>query len=398
MSCTIADVQTPLNTFIRDTTTDSVSAAERLEAINEATAWLIEQTTNDHQIRTYNLDYVPTIHSYKISSALADFLEPADLRRAEADQDMPATRKATREMAEDIAVGSSEFAFGIQRKDGAAYAIINLQGKYQSQVLATFDTTTADGGTWVAAQDASNVATDDSNFTAGSGSVSFDVSGATTVAQLSSTITSQDLSEFADNAILTLDVHIPDATYTSSVTLYWGNSSTVYYSVTSTTDMQGNTIASGDNTFKFNWADATETGSVDDTAIDYVRIDINYSASQGADTGYRLDNLQIAKPERLVFYYMSHRLGTESGTTVYKYTTTAAVPYYSGQYDYYRFAVAHKGAAILFRSMGLLQDAVVEESEADKALKPKQKIFPSSLVKEDRQFKAKGINFNKRKF
>lgn len=399
MSITVSDVQTQLNTFFRDASTDSVSAAERLQAINEATVWLIENTTNDHAIRTYNLDYVAGLHTYKISSALADVLEPADLRRTEVYQTMPATRKAPREIVEDIANKSNEFAFAVERKDGAAYLKINLAGRYQQQAVASFDSLTADGGTWAASSDASNVTVESSELTQGSGSIEFDVSGATTVATISSTITNQDFTDYDDIGVLTLDAYIPESADTTSLTLYWGNSASVYFSVTATTDAQGNTIADGWNTFKFNWIDATETGTVDVTAIDYVRIDINYGAGQAADTGYRLDNLNIAHPERLVFHYLSDRVGTSSGgTTLYRYTATTDIPFYSGQYDHYIFPVAHKAASILFDAVGLSQDSQKQASEANTSLTSKIKLFPSSMVKEDRAFKVKQTNFNRRKF
>src|SRR3990167_10217808 len=364
MAITCANLTTLINTFIRDTTTDSVSAAERRAAMDEATVWLIESTTNDHIIETYNLDYVDGIHNYKISSALADFLEPADLRRATNDQDMPATHKSSREMAEDIGSGSSEFAFAIERKDSSAYAIINLQGKYQRQSIATFDSLTADGGTWVADttnSDAVTVVADEIEMTEGAGSTKFDVDvsqSANNRATLSSTITSVDLTDWDDIGSFTIDVYVPDATETTSVTLYWGNSSTVYFSLAKTTDAQGNTIADGWNTFKFDWPDATETGSVDVTAIDYIRIDVNYGAGQGDDTGYRIDNLQIAKPERLVFYYLGMSLGwTAAGTLtkIYRYTAETNVPFYSDSYEHYLYPVAHKASAVLFRSMGLMK-------------------------------------------
>ena len=407
MAITIANLTTLVNTFIRDDTTDSVSAAERRAAMDEATVWLLENTTNDHLIETYNLDYIPTVHHYRIDSTLADFLEPADLRRGEKDQEMPATHKSSREMAEDIGVASSEFAFGIERKDSTAYAVINLSGKYTAQKVATFDSLTADGGTWLSDgtdSDAENEAAETVEMTEGVGSVKFDVdvsNSANNRATLSSTITSMDFTDWDDIGSLTLDVYIPDATYSSSVTLYWGNSSTVYFSLAKTTDAQGNTIADGWNTFKFDWPDATETGTVDVTLIDYIRVDVNYTASQADDTGYRIDNLQIAKPERLVFYYLGMSLGWTAAATltkIYRYTAETNVPFYSSAYEHYMYAVSHKAAAIIFRAMGLIKDAEVEDNEAEKALKPKQKIFPSSLTKEDRNFKVKNNNFNKRKF
>lgn len=399
MSVTVATIITQMDTFFRDASTDSISAAERLQAVNEATVWLIENTTNDHTKRTYDIDYVAGLHTYKISSALADVLEPADLRRTEAYQTEPATRKAPREMVEDIANGSREFAFAVERKDGAAYLLINLDGRYQQQAVASFDSLTADGGTWAASNDASNVSAESSELTQGSGSIEFDVSGSTTLGTISGTINSLDLTDYEDIGVFTLDVYIPDATYTSSVTLYWGNSDSVYYSLAQTTDAQGNAIADGWNTFKFAWIDATQTGTVDETLIDYIRVDVTYGASQAADTGYRLDNLNIAHPERLVFHYLSDRVGTSSGgTTLYRYTATTDIPFYSAQYDHYIYPVAHKAASILFKAVGLLQDARSEEDAANDTLASKIKLFPSSMIKEDRAFKVKSINMRRRKF
>jgi hypothetical protein len=309
-------------------------------------------------------------------------------------------------MAEDIANESPEFAFTIERKDGNAYAVVNLQGNYVAQQLASFDSVTGDGGTWTAdnvTSDALNVTTDINEYSAGSGSINFDIdvsqSGNNLAALYNTGVSTQDLTDYNGTGILILDVYIPDATYTSSVTLRWGNDASNYFSATVTTDATGNTLAAGWNTVAVEWEDATETGTVDVTAIDYYYVAINYAAGQGDDTDYRLDNLRIAKPEKLVFHYLSQRVGTNNtGTSIYKFTAATDVPYFSAQHDHYKFAVCHKAAQILFRVLGLKDDAKESEADAEKALVQKQKLFSSVIVPEDRAFKVKQVSFRRRKF
>jgi hypothetical protein len=405
MSVTVNDVISYANQYFRDSSNDVVTAAERLQAVSEATVWLMEQTTNDHVIKTYDIDYVDGIHYYKITTAVADLLEPADLRREDDLHVMPATRKSSRELIEDIANQSPEFAFGIERRDGNAYLLINSGTFGQSASVASFDTLTADGGTWAAdttTSDALNVGVEVNNMVEGGGAVKFDIDvsqSANNRATLSSSVTARTLSDYEDVGTLTLDVYIPDSTFTSSVTLYWGTDDSNYWSLAQTTDANGNAIASGWNKFKFNWKDATKTLSPDANDIQYIRVDINYSVGQGDDTGYRLDNLKISMPERLRFYYLSTSVGkTSGGVVLYRYGATTDVPYFSGTHDHYIYPIAHKAASIMFRSVGLLNDSAYEETEANKALLPKVKIFPSSMVREDRSFKNKQTNFRRRKF
>lgn len=405
MAVTIASIIIPVNTYLGDISDNSVTTTERINAISEATAWIIENTTNDHTIKTYNLDFIAGLTTYKISSGLADMLEPSDLRRSEVNQFMAATRKSPRELAEDIANDSPEFAFAIQRQNSDALIKINLNGLYSATQIATFDTTTTDGGTWVADavnSDANTLTTDSTEFTEGTGSIRFNVTVAQSAnnrATISNTINSQDLSSFLDIGVLVLDVFIPSATFMQSVTLYWGSDSSNYWSYTATTDAQGNTIATGWNTFKFDWNLATKTSTPVITTTKYYRIDVNYTASQPNDTSFRLDNLRIAHPERLTFYYLSDALGTTAGgTALYRYTATTDIPYYSGQYDHYIYPIAHKATAILMRSIGLDNYAKLEDEEANKSLATKIKLFPSSIVKEDRAFKVKQVNLRRRKF
>jgi len=405
MAVLVSDLVTQLDTNFRDSSTNSISAAERRQALTEATVWLMENTLNDHMINTYSLNYAYGVFYYKINSAIADFLEPSDLRRAEDKHTMAATRKSPRELAEDIANESSEFAFAIERKDGNTYAVINLTDSENIQQIATFDSTTSDGGTWAADttnSDATNVAANTDTYKQGAGSLSFDLDvsqSGNNRATISGTTSSFDLSAYLDHGYFIFWMYIPDSTYTSSVTLYWGSDSSNYWSVTATTDAEGNAIADGWNKFSFAWADATKTSSPDESAIDYIRIDLNYTGSQGDDTGYLIDDLMISEPETLTFYYLTQAIGTDTnGTNLYAYAATTDIPYFSGVYDNYKFAVCHKAAEILFRAVGLQQDADYELMKANESLKSKKEIFPTSAVKEAKSFKVKQLNFNRRKY
>lgn len=405
MSITVQTIHTSVDTYLNDTTTDSISLNERYEAITEATLWLMENTISDNQLKTFNLDYIGSIHNYKISNSLADFLEPSDLRRAEVDQDYAALRKSPGELAEDIGNNSTEFAFAIERKNSAAYVKINLTGKYNPWTVASFDSLTADGGTWVAdtsTSDASNVQIDQLNQTQGSGCLTYDIVAAQSGnnrATISSTIGTMDFTQHLNVSTLTLDVYNPDVTYTSSYTLYWGTDSSNYWSATVTSDAQGDSFASGAMTLAFKWSNATKVGSPTVSSIKYIRIDENYSAGQPNSAGHRLDNLLICHPERLVFYYLSTKVGTTSGgTDIYAFTSDTDIPFFSSQYDFYRYPVAHKAASILFRKVGLLDDSAREEQEAMNGLPAKKKLFPSHLHRENKSFKAGNISFNKRKF
>lgn len=405
MSVTVASIQTPLNTYIGDTGTNSISAAERLSAITEATIWLQETLGNDHQNQTYELDYLDSIYYYKITTAVADLLEGADLRmKDERDNYEPFTKKSPSELAQEVSSQSGENAYAIERRDGNAYLVINHISKYGAINVFSFDSDD-ENGTWTVDStnsDATNLTEDSNEYEEGSGSLNFDVdvsqSGNNRATIYNEDGDSVDWSDYENLATHTLRVYIPDVTYFSSVTLYWGSSSTAYWSGTVTTDYQGNAFVTGWNRIKLAWADATMTSTPDASAIDYFRIDINYTASQADDTDFRVDDWKLIRPVKMVFHYVSWYLGTDTlGTTQRTaYSATTDIPFYSGQYDQYIYPVAHKAASILLYSLKDFNQAIAHENEATKALTRLLKTFPSSKRPETHSFKVRGINFNRR--
>jgi hypothetical protein len=254
------------------------------------------------------------------------------------------------------------------------------------------------------AGDGNNLTLDEVEFKQGNASFNFDITVAQTAnnrATLSLTdFDSLDLTDYESLTSWLFEVYIPDVTYHTGFTFYWGSSDSAYWSASVTTDVNGSAWVNGWNTVKVNWADATKTSTPDVAATVFFRVDYNYSASQGNATDYRFDYLRLVRPEKLTFYYTSSSVGVTSSsdsTKLYAFAATTNVPYFSGQYDNLKYAVAHKMASMAFYKMGLRDDAQLEEQAAFVALKRSQKLFPSSKTPEVKNFKVKGLNFNRRR-
>jgi len=404
MSITVSNIQDLLNSHIGDSSTDRVTANDRLRAISESVIWLQEKLENDLQNATYELNYLDTINYYKVTTAIADLLEAADLRREKDLHTLSFTYKSPRELAEEIGQGSGESSYSIERRDGDSFLVVNHGSENTAKVVADFDALTAGGGTWATDStnsDATNLTVDTVEKEQGNASLNFDIdisqSGNNKATIQNTTLTSMDLSDYEDLASWIFEIYIPDVTYFSSVTLYWGSSSTSYWSATATTDIDGSAFADGWNKVKINWADATETSSPDESAIDFISFDFNYTASQGDDTDYRIDYLRLAVPEKLTFHYLSWYVGTNTGgTDILTFGATTDIPYFSGQYDNYIYPAAHKASAIVFKQLRLYDDANIQEVDAERALRRAMKIHPSSKVEEIKSFKVSGISFNRK--
>lgn len=403
MAITIADVITNFNSFIGDPSTDRISAAERLQYATEATIWLQDQLQNDTQLKTYTLLYFDTVHYYKTTQSITALLDGADLRRSVEDQYYSFARKSPRELAEDIGQQSEEDSWAIQRNDGDSYLVVNHNSKYQSQLIADFDSLTSSGGTWAVDavnSDATNLTVDTNEYKQGSASLNFDItvsqSGNNRATISNSSVTSTDLSSVNDLASFIMWVYIPNVTFTSSLTLFWGSSSSNYWSATVTTDVNGNAFAAGWNRIRWDWQNATATGTPNAAAITYIRFDVNYSGSQTNDTDYRVDDLIVVRPEKLTFFYNSRYVGTNTGgTPILVFTATTDIPYFSSQDDNYKFSVAHKAASICFLNLRLRTESQDELTEATRCMMQLKTIIPASKTPATKNFKLRGVNLTR---
>lgn len=404
MAITVANIQTQMNSYIGDASTDRIAAIERFQYITEAVAWLQTELDNDHSIRTYSVYYFDTLNYYKLNTAISDVLEGNALRKISGEYNPDLTRKDARAIAIDIGAHAQESSYAFERRDGNLYLGINHCSKYPKLQVTTFDSLTADGGTWVVDainSDASNLRVDDvdgSNNT--TGCLAFDVvvgqSANNRATIFNSSLTQEDLTGEKDLNTWILDIKFPDVTNITSVTFYWGSDASNYYSVTSTTAYDGSALIADWNTMNFAWLGATVTGTPDYTAVDYIRIDVNYGSGQTSETSFKLDNLRLVRPEKLTLHYTSWNVGASSGGTQLKaFTATTDVPYFSGQYDQYLYAVAHKAASLAFRALRLQTESTNEATEATDEMNRVRQVIPKSRPGELKNFRIKGVRFNR---
>lgn len=403
MATTVSAIQSKTNQYFHgDTSTNSVSAADRLSAITEGVRELYNEFPFDFSNRSLTIAYYDTVNEYDITTSAPDFGEPTDLRLGVGDRLIPFTRKNPRELVVEIDEDFGEDAFTTEIRDRKRYLIINHQSKYSVNVVHECESLTVDG-TWAAdtsTSDATNLTLDEIEFKQGIASFNFDVtaaqSGNNRATLSNSTMTSKDFSDLENLAVFLFWVYIPDVTNFSSITFYIGSSSSSYWSGTATTDVSGAAFANGWNRIKVVWSAMTPTSSPDSTAIVYSRVDYNYTGSQTNATDFRLDDILVVRPENLTLLYESAYIGTSnSGTALNAFTATSDIPYYSGIYDYFDEFVSHHAAAVLFRQVRLFDDANIEEGLAQREMTRLKRKFPSSRIKETNSFKVKGINFSR---
>lgn len=409
MSTTAAAIKTLFNTYTGDSTNDRLSDSEKYNYITEATAWLQEELGNEHMMASYNLDFIDSVHRYKITTDIADLLVGADLRREDDLHTESFSRKSPREIWEDIAQHSTESSWAVDRYDDDAYLVINHESQYIKTGILAGSAITEDGGTWTVDADATNLTVDTSEFKEHSASLNFDVDvsldAANTATVYIADVSNKNFASVEDLGSLMAWVYLPDATETTSVTLVWSSDASVtpdtvsnYWTSTQTTDAQGNTFVNGWNRLKFDWNESTMIGSPDASSVGYFQFDVDYSGSQVDDTDYRINDLSMVRPEPLKFYYVSYNVGKDTNDNdITTFSADTDVPFFSGKYDQYKHVVAHKAASLAFYSaLRLRNEGAQEEAEAVKALDRYRKNFESSKVRESKNFKVKGNNLRSR--
>lgn len=170
---------------------------------------------------------------------------------------------------------------------------------------------------WSVGGDAQNLTKDLQYKTYAGSSLNFDLSGAGVTGYIeNSTVSSVDLSTHEGVSRLFLDVYLPDASIITNVILRWGSSDANYFSVTSTSPFDRSSFVDGWNTIDFDWNGAVETGTVDSSAIDYVRVTVTYDGT--AETDIRVDNLRSILGEIYELQYYSNFLFQDASTGVLK--------------------------------------------------------------------------------
>lgn len=187
---------------------------------------------------------------------------------------------------------------------------------------------TYDGnGTWAVVATATNIATDTIFKYSGGGSVQVDLAAASDGIQITD-MDAIDLTDEDEIAHLFVPFYIKDSTdlaNLNSVSLVWGNDLTTNYwtGVAQTAQADGTAFRVGWNLVKIPWSTATETGTVDPTAIDSLKVTFDVDA---AITNVRVDNIvaSIGFPFEIK-YYSKYLFQTSAGVWINQPTTSTDV-------------------------------------------------------------------------
>jgi hypothetical protein len=316
MSRSVTEFEAQIQSKIADNTGGTVTTSDIIYSLNRCKNELQSRYGIYATKNTSVLSLFPSVHEYPLPSDYHDFTnvqvkgEPRDFLRT-----TPDTFWAEFNSLSDVVA--------IDAIRGTRFLLIKASDLAETQVIHDCESLTGNG-TWAAeaSTDATNVVLEDENPIIGSGAISFDVSvglsGNDYAAIQNSTFTAVDLSDFADKGTIFVYVDLPSVTNLTSFTLRWGSDSGNYYSQTVTTQFNGLGFQVGRNRLGFAWSGSTETGTVTDTAIDYLNLRMTYSASFTSQTNIIVDDIRIENPTRMELRYYSTSFVQDGDDDSYK--------------------------------------------------------------------------------
>ena len=389
----LSDVIKNVNTFIGDTSNDRVTAEDRYQACTEATAWLLEELGNEHMTDRAEVEFLPTVTWYKMDNLTPYLLTAGELRFKE-EEDKHRSDQFQRVEPRDLAtIPSSRFVYAIEQYGGDAYLGINIPPTEFTNQKDLIEGTKDDGLTYT------GINAD--NITGEQNAIRFDMAaGGQTATGLSTTTETIDISNFSGTGVIVFEIEIPDISDVTSVSIKFGDDlSTDYYLGTVAQDVNGNPLAAGVNTVKFRMSELSTVGSPSLSSIEEWSFTVNHDAGKSVVGDFRFSDLRIANPIYLNFKYIFYRVGKDNtGSDIIEFSSTDDVPFFMNRYPQYRFAVAHKAASILFRSMQEWSGAGSEESQARKSLDRYRKNFSTERDPDNSSFKVAGVRFRNRRF
>lgn len=180
-----------------------------------------------------------------------------------------------------------------------------------TQVTAC-DSLTADGA-WTAGAGVANIAVDTITKHQGTGSITFDVTAATATITFirTNTITIADYTEHCHEGF-----YLWLATKPTQISVRFGNDASNYYAKTITTQANGEEFSTSlKNEIRIDKNGATETGTVDDAAIDYFAFVLSFSTNPN-NSGYKIDDIVLFKPEILTLEYYTKYVAQDAAGAV----------------------------------------------------------------------------------
>lgn len=279
----ISDVKNNLSGMMHGGTLNKVRNPEM--AMERATNTMLSKIQPIDTVRTSPLSQ--TIHddftTYSLPSDFGDIVDlyPQD-ERTSLDT---ASRRPSEAFSLETLRANREIS--IEGDEGGKILKVNWKSR-APKTLHTMNSVTSNG-TWAAVASATSVTADTIFKKSGGGSIKFNVVASGDGIQNSS-MTQVDMTNEDEVADIFVWVYLPSAVNLTSVTAIWGNNLTSAYwtGVAQTTQADGTAFRTGWNLLKWSWSAATETGSVDPTAVDSFKLTF---ATAGAISAVRVDNI-----------------------------------------------------------------------------------------------------------
>lgn len=197
--------------------------------------------------------------------------------------------------------------------NGTPVLRVTSRNVVQQIVLDTMSAITG----WAAGGNASNLAVDTTVYYQQPAALSFSLAAAGSQGYIEKTLSTQiDLTDYQNAGVIFLAVDLPSATAITSLGVRIGNDSTHYYNISATTGFLGAFQAGQYMLIALDMANATTTGTVDITKIDYVRIYSNYDGT--ALTNVRIGGFWIALPSPVELLYTTAAIFLDYSTGVLK--------------------------------------------------------------------------------
>lgn len=306
----LGDLLIELSETPRNSTTGALDNGKRTRAINRTLQDLQDYADWIPTKRTVEFEFIQGLNEYSLENfvgascfdndgltTIPDFKSPYDLRF----KDIKTTEFKYKEKDEMLyALRRGKNVHEYTAENGMLY--INYSGLAAAQLHACDSLTAL--GTVAVSGNATNLTLDEVNYEEGSGAFNFDVSAGTSLILTINLTTPLDLETLENRAFLTLFADLPTVTNFTSMAVKFGSSATDYWAKTETRPASKADLTTGRSKWAFKWADATQTGTPDASAIDYIQITITYSGATTA-TDFRIDDIRMSESETMELEYFS---------------------------------------------------------------------------------------------
>jgi len=289
---TVSQLKTVLNRKFHGSNIDDVQGISDFTVFEEAGNNLLSHIDPFETVRHGELNLFNEVYDYGLSSAAPDLkgkkildIRPQGDRASSEDFRQTFTEEFDRDKRHENEWFSVEF--------DEATKFLRLNKAVSHSVTLT----DLEDGNYTAGTGVSNITEDTILFHDSGKSIRFDVSSGSNL--LTWAGTAVDLSDHTNKSSFFLWVYYPDSSIITSLTLRVGSSASDYYQITGS--IHFGSIRTGWNLYRFDWNGATETGSVSEDAMDYMRLAL---VTTSADTDVRIGKLasKLPSPHELVYY------------------------------------------------------------------------------------------------